>query len=335
MTDIVPDWRPAALELLNRSRKILILTHHNPDGDALGSSAALARTLIGQGRQADIALIGAWAERLNFLLTGLFLVELPDNLAVYDLLLLLDCHSFDRLGPAAKKLAVMKNRPPVLVVDHHPLDEAETFKAVWLHQTSASSTGELTWALIKAWGVIPPLLAVEALLVAITMDTGFFTQNNTTATSLRAVADLVDLGGSLDQVNRQLKNDLPLRRFKLMGLVLNTLTLYCGGRLAVMIVTPAFLEQTGAVITDTEELAEMGRQVVGVILSALVKDVGQGFGTIRVSLRSRESLDASALARVFGGGGHRQAAAYDDPHAGTAGVAVDNLLRWAEIFLND
>ena len=85
-------------------------------------------------------------------------------------------------------------------------------------------------------------------------------------------------------------------------------------------------------MADTEDLAEMGLRLAGVNLSALIKDSGQGLGGVRVSLRGRETVDASALAGTFGGGGHRQAAAYNDPGASTAEEAAANLTaRAAEI----
>jgi phosphoesterase RecJ-like protein len=116
-----------------------------------------------------------------------------------------------------------------------------------------------------------------------------------------------------------------------MGLALDSLRLYFDGRLAVMTVTPAALRTAGAVMADSEDLVDLGRSLVGVILSALVKD--EGLGPPRVSLRSREPVNASALAGLFGGGGHRLAAAYNDPQAATAEEAVANLLARAESFL--
>jgi phosphoesterase RecJ-like protein len=101
-----------------------------------------------------------------------------------------------------------------------------------------------------------------------------------------------------------------------------------------MTVTPALLARAGgATMTDTEDLVELGRGLAGVTLSALVKDAGGGPGGVRVSLRSRDPVDASALAGFFGGGGHRQAAAYNDPRAATAEEALANLLARAEDFL--
>ena len=317
----------AVIELVGRARRILLLTHHNPDGDALGSAFALARILGRDGRQVDLALTGFWSEHLSFLLDGLSLVEKPGVFSGYDLVVLLDCHTFGRLGEDG---STADDLPALVVIDHHPLTEGEKAGENWFIQPAASSTGELVWLFLKACRLQAPPEAAEALLLAIASDTGFFSQSNVTAGTLEAAAGLVEWGGCLERVHRRLKADLPLRRLKLMGSALDSLRLHCGGRLAIMAVTPDLLEKAGAVMADTEDLVEMGRSLAGVTLSALIKDEGRGVGRVRVSLRSREPVNASALAGFFGGGGHRLAAAYNDPEAATAEEAAANLLARAE-----
>jgi len=325
------------LELFRRSKSALILSHHNPDGDALGSSAGLALTLGEYGCRAAVHLAGSWSEHLGFLIEGLEIDDRLDDPARYDLAVLLDCHSFDRLGPGGRKVAgkLRKVSPqaPLVVVDHHLLAEDEEVENTWVVRPEASSTGEMVWELLKSLEWTPPPAAVRALLMAISTDTGFFSQTNTTPGSLRAAADLVALGGDLEEVNRRVKETRPLRALKLKGAVLESLEVRFDGRLAVMVVTPEMLAKTGAVMADTENFVEMGRDLTGVTLSVLVKDSGGGPGTVRVSLRSRRGVDAQGLAKLFGGGGHRQASAYNDPQAAGAAEAVQNLLDKAEAFL--
>ncbi|MDR1043588.1 MAG: bifunctional oligoribonuclease/PAP phosphatase NrnA [Candidatus Adiutrix sp.] len=341
MTEAVagrPDFLPPGLgEILTAASRVLILTHHNPDGDALGSAAGLALTMLKTGREVDVHLTGSWAEHLNFLLDGLNVKTGLDDPAGYDLVVLLDCHSFDRLGPGGLTLAAglaKAPRPaPLVVLDHHLLTPDEQTGPNSILDSGASSTGELVWGLIRALGWLPPRPALRAILVAVTTDTGFFSQSNTRAETLRAAADLVELGGSLEEVDRLVNKSLPLRRMKLMGLALETLTLHFGGRLAALTVTPEMLAKTGALMADTEDFVELGRSLAGVTLAALIKDSGWGPGSVRVSLRSREDVDAASLARHFGGGGHRQASAYNDPQAANAREALENLLSLAEKFL--
>ena len=325
------------LELFRRAKSTLILSHHNPDGDALGSSAGLALTLEKYGCRAAAHLAGSWSEHLGFLCEGLTIDEGLENLGQYDLTVLLDCHSFDRLGPGgrtvAAKLRKVSPPAPLVVIDHHLVTEDETLGDTWVVRPEASSTGEMVWDLLKSLGWTPPPEAVRAMLVAIATDTGFFSQSNTTPGALRAAGDLVALGGDLEDVNRRVRETRPLRALKLKGAVLETMEVEFDGRMAVMVVTPETLEKVGAVMADTENFVEMGRDLTGVTLSALVKDSGNGPGSVRVSLRSRRGVDAQGLAKLFGGGGHRQASAYNDPTAADAAEAVKNLLAKAEAFL--
>lgn len=321
------------LALLRSATSPLIIAHHNPDGDALGSAAGLALTLRNQGRAVDLLLLGDWSSHLNFLLEGLQVRRDLNGPADYDLVILLDCHGFDRLGPEFEIISHILADRPLLVVDHHPLNQDESTTPLWLLRPEASSTGELVWLLVRTLGWVPPRNALQALLVAISSDTGFFTQSNTNADTMRAVADILELGGDLAEINQRVRQDMPLRRLKLMGRALESLELHFQGRLATMIVDPEMLRETGALMTDTEDFVEFGRSLAQVELSVCVKDQGLGPGSVRVSLRSRDRVDARALALAFGGGGHRQAAAYNDAVADDASTALNNLLAKVENFL--
>ncbi|MDR2935594.1 MAG: bifunctional oligoribonuclease/PAP phosphatase NrnA [Candidatus Adiutrix sp.] len=324
---------PLILELVGRARHILILTHHNPDGDALGSARALALTLEAAGRSAVLALTGTLDQHLSFLLEGLSIVDFPNDFSAYDLVVLLDCHCLTRLERKELAVSLPDGSPPLVVIDHHPPGDRGKAEAGFYIKPAASSTGELVWHLLSALNLSPPPEAREALLTAMASDTGFFSQSNTTAAALRAVADFVEMSGGhlVETVHRRLREDVPLKRLKLMGLALDSLRLHFDGRLALMAVTPDTLKAAGAVMADTEDFVELGRSLAGVTLSALIKD--NGSGRLRVSLRSREPVSASALASLFGGGGHRLAAAYDDRLAATAEEAAANLLARAENFL--
>lgn len=318
---------------LRQASRLLVIAHHNPDGDALGSAAGLALTLISQGRQVDLLLRGSWPDHLSFMLQCLRVRRDLEGSLDYDLVVLLDCHAFDRLGPGFEELADKLSGLPLLVVDHHLLADGEEFRDSWIIRPEAAATGELVWNLIRELGWTPPREAQQALLLALSSDTGFFTQSNTTAGTLRAAADLLELGGDLAEINRIVRQDLPLRRLKLMGLALETLTLHFQGRLSTMMVDQRMLQETGAHLADTEDFVELGRSLAQVELAAFFKAKGQGPGSIRVSLRSREPVDARALALSFGGGGHREAAAYNDPEASDIPTAMANFLARAESFL--
>ena len=322
---------PLVLDLMGRSGHILILPHRNPDGDALGSARALALALGSAGRRVDLALLGEWDQNLSFLLADLSIVDFPDDFSAFDLIVLLDFNSLSRLERPGFE-AFPAAGPPIVVIDHHPLRAGEKIKENWFLEPTASSAGELIWHLLSALDLKPSPEARDALLLAIASDTGFFSQNNTTAAALRAAADMVEMGAYLEMIRRRLYADLPLRRLKLMGLALDSLKLYCDGRVAVMALTPDTFKAAGATQADNEGIVELGRNLANVTLSALVTVKDWGVAP-RVSLRSQEPVDASALAQHFGGGGHRLAAAYNDSAAATVEEAVTNLLARVESFL--
>lgn len=328
---------PEMLEVCREARRPLILCHHNPDGDALGSAVALSLVFSQQGRKPEVHLVGCWSEHLAFMLEGVDQVPAVADFSVYDLVVLLDCHSFDRLGPEGaglkEALAKAEPRPPLVVIDHHLLGAGEEIGPLGLHDAAASSTGELVWRLIRALGWAAPQKALQAVLMAMAADTGFFSQSNTTAGAFRAAAELIEAGGDIEDIKRRLRMEQPLRRLKLMGLALSTLETHLDGRLGVMTVDPAMLTAAGAKMSDTEEFVEIVRSLSGVGLAVLIKDDGRGPGTIRVSLRSRPEIDARALAAHFGGGGHRQASAYNDARAVDAKEALANLLAEAGRYL--
>lgn len=329
---------PKILARFEDAQNILLMAHHNPDGDALGSIVGLALALRGQGKNAALHLTGSRQDSLEFLLEGQVVLSEVKDLAPYDLMALLDCHGFDRLGPSAgPAMEALVNAqdapPPLVVIDHHLVNENEAGLPVWIWDPHASSTGELVVRLLNALEWDYSAEAAEALLLAIASDTGFFSQTNATPGALRAAADLVAAGGSMERVDRRIRKDWHIRRLRLMGLALNALELHCDDQVAVTAVTPAMLEAAQAEMSDTEDLVEMGRALSGVRMSALIKDYGKGPGTVRVSLRSRDGANARALAKTFGGGGHREASAYNDPVADGADMAKKHFLAEVEKYL--
>ena len=334
----ISEISPKFLELFRQAGRVLILSHQNPDGDAIGSAVGLASAIENRGGpRADLYLAGDWSDHLAFLLDGFSIKPDLTGLDAYDLVVLLDCHSLTRLGPygplVKAGLAALSSPPPVVVIDHHLLDNDDPIEGEKVHQPTASSTGELVWRVLKTLGWNIPRPGLQGLLLALVSDTGFFSQSNTTAGALQAAADLVACGGDLEVINRRLKQGLPLRRLKIMGLALGSLKLYLDGQVAVMLVTPEMLQTAGAMMTDTEDFVEFGRSLEGVTLSVLIKDPGLGRGQIKVSLRSRDQVDASVLAKYFNGGGHRQASAYNDEKAVNAREAADNFMAVVERFL--
>jgi phosphoesterase RecJ-like protein len=321
---------PDFLARLASAGRVVVVGHHNPDGDALGSAAALCRALAGPGREVRLGTSGKIAPNIMFILeaapAGLALeLRRPSDLkpSDWDLAVFVDCHGPERVWPDHPKGLGYGRLPPYLVIDHHVHPEPVTGCEGLFHDPGASSTGEMVARIIRALKADFAPETLEALLAAIASDTGFFTQANTTASALREAADLVSLGGDLEGVNCKLNQSFGLPRMRLLQLALGSIELHRGGRVACMSLTSEMVELAGAAREDSDGFVDYPRAVKGVELAALFKEDGRG--RVKVSLRSRYPVSARAVAAARGGGGHVLAAAYTDP-SGTCGEARERFL---------
>ncbi|MDR1165556.1 MAG: bifunctional oligoribonuclease/PAP phosphatase NrnA [Deltaproteobacteria bacterium] len=319
---------PRFIERLLNGKRILILGHHNPDGDALGSAVALGLALRALGKEASVGVSGFYAHNIAYLLEGLdFVVDIPSPLALgeFDLLVYVDCHGPERAWEELPR--PLPPFPPHLVIDHHVLDGELRQALDFFHDREASSAGEIVCRLLQDLNVAftPPI--VQALLAAICSDTGFFTQANASAAALAEASFLVSLGGSLEETHARLKQGWSLAKTRLLGLCLASMELHRGGEVATMVLTEAMLRESGAALAEAEGFIDYARALKGVKLAALVKCDGRG--RTKVSLRSRRPYSARAVATRFGGGGHSQAAAYTENSPDVA-LALSRFLEALE-----
>ncbi|MDR1677320.1 MAG: bifunctional oligoribonuclease/PAP phosphatase NrnA [Deltaproteobacteria bacterium] len=302
------------MTFLKGAKRILIIGHQNPDGDALGSALALGMALKNSGRNISVGYSGILPSSLEFLTGGkdfLSSVDFSPELALkYDLLVMVDCRDISRVWPECEALS-QDELPPFLSVDHHADTTPNRFKACFINH-QAAATAELIFKILEELEAefTPPI--VESLLAALISDTGSFSQANSTAECLRQASFLVSRGGDIEHINHYIKRNWSETKMRLLTEALATITLHFQGRLATMLVTQEMLDRTGACVSETEGLVEYPLLLRGVDIVALLKV--NGHGQTRVSLRSRPGLDVRELAKSQGGGGHNQAAAYIDPY---------------------
>ncbi|HEY7460751.1 MAG TPA: bifunctional oligoribonuclease/PAP phosphatase NrnA [Gemmatimonadota bacterium] len=292
--------------LFDRAHDVVLTTHVNPDGDGLGAQAGLAAYLTARGIRSRILNADPAPRRFGFLATdavplGVYRGYEEDGLAATDLLVILDTSVTARLGAVAEALPRV---PARVCIDHHelrePLGEAR------LVDPTASSTSELVLRLLQALGAtLTPEIAV-ALYVGIAFDTGFFRYANTTPETHLAAAELCRHGVNSEDVYSRMFATQTAARMRLWGIVLSTLTLDVGGRVAWMAVDRARMIETGAGVEDLDGLVEQGRQVEGVEISILFREEAPHL--VKVSFRANGPADVNALAGRFGGGGHVKAA---------------------------
>jgi phosphoesterase RecJ-like protein len=292
---------------LREHDRFLVVTHENPDGDALGSLLAMTIVLRQLGKDVAMYLAGAGAlprEYAFMPLDGL-LRELPDDMEERTLVAV-DCAKADRMGSDS---APIDRAQLVVNIDHH--HDNSRFGDVNLIVADASSTGELLRDVFGALGVeLTPEIA-EPLYIALVTDTGRFQYTNTTPKSLRLAAELVEAGADIHAVFQQVYESVEFAKLKLLARALERARVLEGGLIVVSYLVRTDFAEVGAAEPYSEGIIDYLRAVEGAELAALIREPPRDAAERRVSLRaSIDELDVSAIARTFGGGGHRQAAGF-------------------------
>jgi phosphoesterase RecJ-like protein len=297
------------IQELRQADKLLLTTHENPDGDALGSLLAMHRMLEQLGKDSLMYMSPdefplPWEYR-GFSFEGL--VGTPPADVAERTIVFLDCGNIDRMPVDF----LQEDGLHILNIDHH--HDNTRFGTVNLVCSIASSTAEMIWRLSKELDVeITPGIA-DALYVGLVTDTGRFMYENTTADAHRMAAELIEAGVQPHQVYRRLWEDLPFRRLQLLQRALASVERHDNGAMTVAHLTKQDYEATGALETDSEGVVDHMRAVEGTRVAVLVRELlsDDREGMRKVSLRATDgSVDVSRVARGFGGGGHPQAAGF-------------------------
>ena len=303
MTDL-----QAIAQALREHDRFLVVTHENPDGDALGSLLATTLALRQLGKDVEMLLMGEGPlpREYHFMRLDGLLREPPAD-TESRVLVAVDCAKADRIGPDESPL---ERATLVLDIDHH--HDNTRFGDVNLIVASASSTGELLRDVFAELDVeLTPDIA-EALYVALVTDTGRFQYSNTTPKSLRLAAELVDAGADVHAVFQEVYESVEFAKLKLLARALERAKVLEGGRIIVSYLLRTDFADVGAAEPYSEGIIDYLRAVEGAELAVLIREPPRESGpTRRVSLRaSVDELDVSTIARIFEGGGHRQAAGF-------------------------
>jgi len=301
--------KQAIAERLAQSQVMLIVTHGRPDGDGLGSMIALASAARAAGKTVKLFLPDAAPRRYDYLFSEPPTVgaeHFTSLAAGCDLVVILDTCALAQLDGLDAFLPTMKDK--IVVIDHHAT--ADDIGSLQWQDTSAAAAGVMVTELIDELGWRLDAPAAEALMTAITTDTGWLHFANTDGRCLRVVAELVDAGVRPDKLYRRIYQTARPQRLALLRCVLDSIELYCDGKLAVMTIRKADFEATGARADETENLVNESLRLDSVDTAILLVE---NTDCVRVSLRSRDDVDVAAVARKFGGGGHRRAAGLRAP----------------------
>jgi phosphoesterase RecJ-like protein len=304
LEEVVGDIR----DILDRSSVITCLAHKDADADSLGSALGFALSMRAMGREVRVVVPSPMPRMLDYLPGFDTITEAgDDNL---DVLFTFDCATTARFGD---KQDLISRTPTVINVDHHVSNEG--FGAINLIEPTASATGQVVYDLLTALGA--PITADVAtnLYAALFTDTGGYRHENTTEAALRLGADLVAAGADPAWVALKSYNSRSVPQLKLEGLAVANLRTEFAGRLVWSAITLAMLEETGADMMESEGVIDQLQSIDTMEVAVLFKETAPG--STKVSVRTRDPLDATTICAPFGGGGHRRAAGaeLDEPLA--------------------
>lgn len=287
---------------LREHQRFVLLSHVDPDGDAIGSALGLAWILRGLDKQAQVLLPGGAPDLYRFLTGADEILSDPgqaDPSAAA--VVALDATSASRLGDLAPLLD-----GPVAVanVDHH--GDNQRFAPLNLVDATASATALIVWETAKEAGFPVSPSAAESLYAGILTDTGRFTFANTDVRTLAAAAALADAGAAPAAIAQNVYGQRSVSSVRLLGHALETLEVYEGGDVACLHVTDAMLDETGASLEDSEGFSVWARSLAGVKVGVFLREAPDGM--IKISFRSNEGVEIDGVAGRFGGGGHPSAA---------------------------
>jgi len=318
-----------AVEALCGAQKVVIASHVNPDGDALGSILALSHALRAMGKDATpistdgVPDIYSWMPGAEWVQTG---TDRRD----FDVAVVCDAGALERIGRS--QLATIASAPILMDIDHHVTDGP--FGDIRILDDRAAATAELIYSLIRALGVavgrdLMTREIAECLMTGLITDTGSFRFMNVTPHTFNLAARLQRSGAQPAPIADLVFENRSFASLKLLGRALASLQTTADGTVAWAVVTARDFTELGGIDADTEGIVNNVRSVKGACIGILFREVpGKN---VRISLRAREGSDANRIAAAFGGGGHRLAAGcsleppLDDVVAGVVAEAVRQL----------
>ena len=273
-----------------------ILTHRRPDGDTIGSSAALCLGLRSLGKKAHVLLNAEVSDRFVWLHAGLTKESVEEG----DTVVSVDVASPGMLPKAFEHL--LGNIQ--LRIDHHA--SATSFTDCELVDGGSASCAELVWDVLEAAGVTMSMEIAEAVYVGVSTDTGCFRYSNTTAHTFATAAKCAAAGARVYELNQELFETNTLARLRMQAWIVDNMKLLRGGEMAVVAIPKRKELELGVTTDDMDNISSFPRTVAGVCMAATLRETDDD-GT-KISVRAIPGYDATKVTECFGGGGHKGAA---------------------------
>lgn len=298
----IPD---SILTTIEEGQSFLLMAHHKPDGDAVGSTIAFGRGLKAMGKDVDYYLDTPVEEKLDFFSEiQFFNTPLKSH---YDVICFLDCSTLEYAHRPDGDIT----SDEVMVIDHHRSNES--FGTVnFVEETAA--TGELVFRILDNLGVALDPEMIDAIFTSISTDTGSFQFSNVSSDTHIILSRLYELRDNFAPLSKRLHSEKSYNQTKMLGAAIQSLEIMEDGQMALVFLSKEVIEKNGGAINITDDIANVGVNIRGVILAVTVKEKEER--VYRVSLRSKTPypIDVSEFAKRYDGGGHMRAAGFTYEH---------------------
>ena len=286
------------LEEINKAEKIVILTHENPDGDAIGSGLAMYHALKAYGKKPDI-IVPEHSRTFNCL-PGIDELKTESDIEHYDLAIALDCAAIKMLNGFAD---YFENAKVKVCIDHHSTNTM--FGDYNYVNPAAPACSQILLVILEYFGIEISKEIGTCILAGIITDTGGFKYQGVTAETFEFVAWLLNKGVNVSKLYRQVLEVKTKANFELHRLASNRIEFLENGKVAYTYITTEDEKGVNAESGDHEGIVEIGRSIEGVEVSIFIRESDKG---CKISLRSNDYVNVADACIVFGGGGHARAA---------------------------
>ena len=283
-----------------RNKTFLVSAHIHLEGDALGAELAMARLLRALGKKVFVVNEDEAPAEYEFL-PGIQVIRHDTKSLSFDAAVLVDCSDISRIGKVANLIGCDR---PVFNIDHH-ISNTKFGDINWV-KPEASCACEMIYSLYEALDVKIKKEDAILLYAGILADTGSFRYATTSAWTHRIVSELMRHKLDVYQIHRRINESLSLKTIRLFGKIIQTLETDKSGKIAWLVMRRSMVNQEPTLVDQTDGLIQFARSLKGVEVALLFKEVRRN-REVRINLRSTGKVDVNALAKGFGGGGHKMA----------------------------
>lgn len=296
-----------AADVLLQNDNYIMLTHRRPDGDTIGSAAALCGGLRALGKTAAVLENPQFTEKYRPYLEGLTVNAVPEGAFLVSV-------DVAAGGILAYNAADYVNQIQ-LKLDHH--ERSDDFAPQGYVDATAAACAEVILAILRAMEAPIDKRTAEALYLGLSTDTGCFRFSNVTANTLRAAAECIDCGADTFAINQVMFLTKRLPRLQLEAQLTQSTEFYANGKVAVSAIPDKLKDELGLTEDDIDDISGFGREIAGVEIAVMLRQVGERG---KISVRTSPNYNASAICARLGGGGHKAA----------AGASVDGGIEGAK-----